>query len=91
MDRPFTFESAYVATPALRGDGFLRVADYIFDGIFADWAVLDRIHQSQAQVQDTRAQICRVLEHLRSLMAEAAAEQAELRSKMEQLVTGVPM
>lgn len=26
MDRPFTFESAYVATPALRGDGFLRVA-----------------------------------------------------------------
>lgn len=72
-------------------DGFLRVADYIFDGIFADWAVLDRIHQSQAQVQDTRAQICRVLEYLRSLMAEAAAEQAELRSKMEQLVTGVPM
>ena len=26
-------------------DGFLRVADYVFDGIFADWAVLDRINQ----------------------------------------------
>ena len=24
-------------------DGFLRFADYVFDGIFADWAVLDRL------------------------------------------------
>lgn len=39
-------------------DGFLRFADYVFDGIFADWAVLDRINQAQAQVEDTRAQIC---------------------------------
>ena len=72
-------------------DGFLRVADYLFDGIFADWAVLDRIHQSQDQVQDTRAQICRVLDCLRSLMAEAAAEQSALRAKLEQLVANVPM
>lgn len=27
-------------------DGFLRFADYVFDGIFADWAVLDRINQA---------------------------------------------
>ena len=33
-------------------DGFLRFADYVFDGIFADWAVLDRINQAQAQVED---------------------------------------
>ena len=34
-------------------DGFLRVADYFFDGIFADWAVLDQIHQSQEPVSYT--------------------------------------
>ena len=39
-------------------DGFLRVADYLFDGIFADWAVLDRIHRSQDQVRETRSAGC---------------------------------
>ena len=72
-------------------DGFLRMADYLFDGIFADWAVLNRIHQSQTQVQDTRAQICRVLEHLRSLLSDAASEQAELRARLRQLVADTPV
>ncbi len=72
-------------------DGFLRVADYLFDGIFADWAVLDHIHQSQDQVRGTREQIRRVLDHLQSLKAAACAEQAELRAKIRRLVAGVSM
>ena len=28
-------------------DGFMRFADYFFDGLFADWAVLDKIEESQ--------------------------------------------
>ena len=42
-------------------DGFLRFADYFFDGLFADWAVLDKINQSQSQVQNTKSQIASVL------------------------------
>lgn len=72
-------------------DGFLRVADYLFDGIFADWTVLDQIHQSQAQIQDTRSQICNVLDYLHALMDQAAAEQADLRHELEELVNRVPM
>ena len=72
-------------------DGFLRVADYLFDGIFADWAVLDQIHQSQDQIQDTRNQICRVLDHLQTLAAQAAVEQADIRQKIESLVSGAPL
>lgn len=72
-------------------DGFLRVADYLFDGIFADWTVLDQIHQSQAQIQDTRSQICNVLDYLHALMDRTAAEQADLRHELEELVNRIPM
>lgn len=72
-------------------DGFLRVADYLFDGIFADWAVLDRIHQSQGQVQNTKTQIYRVLNCLQTLMEQTDSERAELQRKIEGLVGSVPM
>lgn len=72
-------------------DGFLRVADYLFDGIFADWTVLDQIHQSQEQIQNTRGQICNVLNYLQTLMNQTAAEKAALRREIEQLSDSVPM
>ena len=72
-------------------DGFLRVADYLFDGIFADWAVLDRIHQSQGQVQNTKTQIYRVLNYLQTLMEQTAMERADLQREIEGLVGSVPM
>lgn len=72
-------------------DGFLRVADYLFDGIFADWTVLDQIHQSQAQIQNTRSQICNVMDYLQTLMDKTETEKADLRHKIEQLVDSVPM
>lgn len=64
-------------------DGFLRVADYIFDGIFADWAVLDRIHQSQSQVMGVRHQIESVLAQLDAIQRQADAKQARLRQEIE--------
>ena len=72
-------------------DGFLRVADYIFDGIFADWAVLDRINQAQAQVESTRAQICAVLDRLRQMTEQAEQERDGLQQEIERLVGSVPM
>ena len=72
-------------------DGFLRVADYIFDGIFADWAVLDRINQAQAQVESTRAQISAVLDRLGQMTDQAERERAGLRQEIEGLVSSVPM
>ena len=72
-------------------DGFLRVADYIFDGIFADWAVLDQINRSQAQVEDTRDQISGVLHHLHQMTDQAEEERAGLQQEIERLVSSVPM
>lgn len=72
-------------------DGFLRVADYFFDGLFADWAVLDQIHQSQDQVQNTRSQICSVLDYLQTLMDQTTEEKTRLQQEIERLVSSIPM
>lgn len=72
-------------------DGFLRVADYLFDGIFADWTVLDQIHQFQEQIQNTRSQICNVLDYLQTLMGQTAAEKEDIRHDLAELVNRVPM
>ena len=49
-------------------DGFLRFADYFFDGLFADWAVLDKISQSKDQMQNTKQKIESVLSRLKAMM-----------------------
>ncbi|WP_294526817.1 hypothetical protein [uncultured Allofournierella sp.] len=67
------------------------MADYFFDGIFADWAVLDQIHQSQQQVQLIRNQIDSVLNHLYTLMNQTDAELSRISQETEQLVTSIPM
>lgn len=72
-------------------NGFLRVADYLFDGIFADWAVLDQIHQSQQQIQSTREQLSSVLNYLQTLLDQTAAEAADIRRDVARLADRVPM
>lgn len=67
-------------------DGFLRFADYFFDGLFVDWAVMDRISQSQSQVQRTRNQIESVLSRLDSMMSAVEQEQAQVKKKLDALV-----
>ena len=67
-------------------DGFLRFADYFFDGLFADWAVMDKISQSQSQVQSTKNQIDSVLSRLNSMMSAAEREQAQTKSQLDALV-----
>ena len=67
-------------------DGFLRFADYFFDGLFADWAVMDKISQSQSQVQSTKSQIESVLSRLNSMMSAVEQEQTQVKNKLDTLV-----
>ena len=66
--------------------GFLRFADYFFDGLFADWAVMDKISQSQNQVQSTKNQIESVLSRLNSMMNTADQEQSQVKNKLNLLI-----
>lgn len=66
-------------------DGFLRFADWFFDGLFADWAVMDRISQSKSQVQSTKSQIDQVLYRLDGMLSSAAQEQTRMKAKLDDL------
>lgn len=72
-------------------DGFLRFADYMFDGIFTDWVVLDQIHHSQQQVEETRSQICNVLGYVNAMIADVEEQIKENKNKIESLVHSVQM
>lgn len=68
-------------------DGFLRFADYFFDGLFADWAVLDKIEESQSEVKNIINQIQAVLDKLASMLAIAEKEQKTVKVLLDELVT----
>ena len=67
-------------------DGFLRFADYFFDGLFADWAVGDKISQSQSSVQKVKGQISSALSKLESMEENANREIRSLEAKIEELL-----
>lgn len=48
----------------VRIEEFLKFADYFFDGLFADWAVMDKIEQSTNQVKHTKNEITAVVSKL---------------------------
>lgn len=67
-------------------DGFLRFADYFFDGLFADWAVGDRISQSQSSVQSTKNQINQMLDRLSNLGSSIDVEIGALKVHLDELI-----
>lgn len=70
-------------------DGFLRFADYFFDGLFADWAVLDSIHSSQQQIGSTRCQVEDIQGKLGHMKATMQAEEDTLNKRIRELVLRV--
>ena len=67
-------------------DGFLRFADYFFDGLFADWAVGDKISQSMNSVSSTKSQISRTLDKLNSMEQVADRCIESLKQQLDELI-----
>ena len=67
-------------------DGFLRFADYFFDGLFADWAVGDKISESQSSVQKVKGQISSALSKLERMEKDADAQIRSLEDKIEEML-----
>ena len=67
-------------------DGFLRFADYFFDGLFADWAVGDKICQSMNSVSSTKSQISRTLDKLNEMEKGADRGIANLKQQLDELI-----
>lgn len=67
-------------------DGFLRFADYFFDGLFADWAVGDKISESQSSVQKVKGQISSALSKLERMEKDADVQIHSLEAKIEEML-----
>ena len=67
-------------------DGFLRFADYFFDGLFADWAVADRIGESMSAVQKTKSQIGHLVDKLTKMKEDTERREKRLRDRADALV-----
>ena len=68
-------------------DGFLRFADYFFDSIFTDWAVMDKINQSQSSVYNTKSQVESVMTRLRSMSDEVDLQIVKLEEEKNSIIT----
>ena len=67
-------------------DGFMLFADYFFDGLIMDWAVLDHIHNSQESVIRVREQVTSVLRQLDAVRTDHDARRAALSQEIAALV-----
>lgn len=72
-------------------DGFLRFADYFFDNFFTDWAVLDKINESQENVKNTKRQIEEVISRLHSMENETDTQIKILEADKEQRIVNIKL
>lgn len=68
-------------------DGFLRFADYFWDGIFSDWMVLGKIHDSQSQIYEVGAKLDNVLRQLNTMKNQAEQGLEAEKNRLERLVS----
>ncbi len=82
-------ELADIDAPALRGveiSESLAVFDVLFDNIFSDWMVRDRIAQAKNQAIDLAARLDDLARYLTDRASDAAHRTAELTARRERVV-----
>lgn len=67
-------------------DDFTSFADFVFDNIFTDWAVMDHIDHALQQTKQTRSEIKATLDMLLKLEAQLRDRYARVRDQLEQTV-----
>ncbi len=67
-------------------EGFLRFADYFFDGLFADWAVLDSIHSSQDEISQTKEKVNLVMNQLNRMEQTLEQEVSDTKVELDELI-----
>lgn len=65
---------------------FLRFADYFFDGLFADWTVMDKIEQSIDEVNHTQTEVLAVIEKLKEKMRIVESREERIKEELEKAV-----
>lgn len=69
-------------------DDFLRFADWFFDGLFADWAMQDRIEEAQNQISTIADQIQAILNRLYTMEEDLKHRRETIQQEIDALVIG---
>lgn len=67
-------------------DGMLKFADFFFDGLLADAAVLDKIKQSLHQVEQTREDILTILRQLQDELEDVRHRRSHIQKDVDALI-----
>lgn len=67
-------------------EGFLRFADYFFDGLYVDRAVLDHIHCALNQISKTRSEVYFVQNQLEEMKINLLFEAERLKAQLSDIV-----
>lgn len=76
-----------VSSISIETEGFAKFADFFFDGLIADWCMQSKIHDSQDGVNQTIAEVQKVLDRLEVLDKEEALQQKALEREMGERIT----
>lgn len=69
-------------------EGFLGFADFFFDGLFADWAVMDEITNATDRVKHIEKNILSVIEQLHIMGNKVKQELAQHKKQLEAIAAG---
>lgn len=69
-------------------DGFVKFADFFFDGLIADWVVQSRIYDSQYSVEKVERQVDSIIGKLLKMERDDKAELDKLESELSAIITG---
>jgi DNA repair exonuclease SbcCD ATPase subunit len=67
-------------------DGFVKFADFFFDGFISDWLVQSKIHKSQASINNVRSEVMAVLNQLSNMQLKNEEILANLEDELNQLI-----
>ena len=84
-------DTKIVSVIDIKIDEFLTFADFFFDGIFADWAVMDRINESKKEIDSTVLKIEIALNKLTAMLETADRDQKKAKYELDAIVKGVKL
>ena len=67
-------------------DSFLRMADYFFDNVFTDFAVMDKITRAQDQIYNVGGQIDAIINKLMVSLEVEREKESQLQEKLAKFV-----
>ncbi|KTE90987.1 hypothetical protein AT727_05150 [Desulfitobacterium hafniense] len=71
---------------SLKTEGFIKFADFFFDGIIADWFMQTRITESQASVENVKNQVQSIMTKLHELKTQERKRLDRLDVELSELI-----